>query len=320
MSRLGWRSRWTALAALLVVTILWGWTFVWMKQCIDAARTLLGRDSGPALVSFYVAVRFGVAAAAFSLWRPARSALAPGTWRAGAVLGTLLYAGFALQMLGLSGITPAVSAFLTSLYVAFAAILTAIVHRERPRVSLVAGVLLATFGAGFIEGPPQITYGLAEAMTIGCAFLFAVHILLTDRLTRAHPPLGVTLTSFVVTAGLASATLGLALLRPGAVPARDLGRLLVDRGYWIPLALAIVFSTIVALTLMNLFQRFLDPVRAAIVFALEPIWATIVAAVLGYGAPTKWLLVGGGALLAGNIVAELGTMMDGRPSDPRVGV
>ena len=57
---------------------------------------------------------------------------------------------------------------------------------------------------------------------------------------------------------------------------------------------------------MNLFQRDLDPVRAAIVYALEPVWTTLIAWGFGMGAPSGWLLAGGGALLAGNLVAELG--------------
>ena len=32
----------TALLALLVVTIIWGWTFSWMKEAIDAASAQLG--------------------------------------------------------------------------------------------------------------------------------------------------------------------------------------------------------------------------------------------------------------------------------------
>jgi drug/metabolite transporter (DMT)-like permease len=305
------RGRIVTLSALLLVTVLWGWTFVWMKQCLDAASRVLGRDGGSALVSFYVAVRFGAAAVVLGAWPAARSGLDSGTWRAGAVLGGLLFSGFALQMRGLAGITPAVSAFLTSLYVVFAAIFTAILHRARPKTSLILGVLLATFGAGFIEGPPHLTFGAAEWMSVGCAFIFAFHILATDRLTRAHPPLGVTLTSFVITAVLAAGALAIALTLPGAVTREALWLLLLDRGYWVPLALATFFSTIVALTLMNFFQRLLDPVRAAILFALEPIWTTVIAAALGYGSPSTWLLVGGGALLAGNVVAELGAMMGG---------
>jgi drug/metabolite transporter (DMT)-like permease len=66
----------------------------------------------------------------------------------------------------------------------------------------------------------------------------------------------------------------------------------------------------VALTLMNVYQRELDPVRAAILYALEPIWTTLIAAALGLGFPSYWLWIGGGALVAGNLIAELGVTAD----------
>jgi drug/metabolite transporter (DMT)-like permease len=56
---------------------------------------------------------------------------------------------------------------------------------------------------------------------------------------------------------------------------------------------------------MNFFQRDLPPVRAAILYALEPIWASMVALSIGQTEPTLWLYIGGGALLLGNLVAEL---------------
>jgi drug/metabolite transporter (DMT)-like permease len=66
------------------------------------------------------------------------------------------------------------------------------------------------------------------------------------------------------------------------------------------------FATVLALSLMNVFQREIDPVRAAILYALEPIWATFAALIAGMDQLTPWLWVGGSVLLAGNLVAELG--------------
>ena len=56
---------------------------------------------------------------------------------------------------------------------------------------------------------------------------------------------------------------------------------------------------------MNMFQRELDPVRAAIIYALEPVWAVLAVFLVGMGEPTAWLYVGGTALLLGNVIAEI---------------
>jgi drug/metabolite transporter (DMT)-like permease len=302
------RSR--ALIALFAVTILWGCTFVWMKQSLNAAERVLGHPGGAPVVVVYVGIRFGLAALVLALWPRARRAIDRGAWRGGAVLGGILFSGFLLQMLGLENVTPPVSAFLTSLYVVFAAILSAWLHRARPHLPFMIGVGLATFGAGFIEGPPYLTFGTAEWLTVASAFLFAVHILATDRITKAHVPVAVTLAMFVWTAVFALAALPVALMRAGAPSPAALLTLLHDAGFALPLLLSTLFATVLALTLMNQFQRELDPVRAAILFALEPIWTTLIAMATGFDRPGFWLWIGGGALLAGNLVAEWGAARD----------
>jgi drug/metabolite transporter (DMT)-like permease len=299
-----------ALAALLLVTILWGFSFVWMKQNLEAAARILGGPAGWAVVSFFVAVRFGAAAILLAFWPRARTGLDRGAWWAGLVLGALLFFGFVLQILGLEGVTPPVSAFLTSLYVVFAALLTAIMKKSRPRLALLAGIALATFGAGFIEGPPNLTFGLPEWLTVLCALIFAVVILATDRLTKTHAPLAVTLASFVATGALGAGSTLLALADPRAPTMRALAALLADPDFVRPLVLLTLFSTVAALTLMNLFQREIDPVRASIIYSLEPIWATVIAFAYGLGRPTAWLVVGGCALLAGNLVAEFAPVFE----------
>jgi len=301
-----------AVLALFAVTILWGGTFVWMKQSLNAAERVLGHPGGASVVVLYLGLRFGVAAVVLALWPRARRALDRGAWRGGAVLGVILFAGFVLQMLGLAGVSPPVSAFLTSLYVVFAANLSAWLHRARPHLPFMIGVALATLGAGFIEGPPHLTFGAAEWLTVASAFIFAIHILATDRITKAHAPLAVTLAMFVWTAALAVVTLPVAMMRAGAPTVAGLLALLRDAGFALPLVLATFFATVLALTLMNQFQRELDPVRAAILFALEPIWTTLIAVLYGFGRPGFWLWIGGGALVAGNLIAEWGVAVDDR--------
>ncbi len=299
-----------AVIALFSVTILWGCTFVWMKQSLNAAERVLGHPGGAPVVVLYVGIRFGLAAVVLALWPRARRALDRGAWRGGAVLGGILFSGFLLQMLGLENVTPPVSAFLTSLYVVFAALISAWMHRARPHLPFLIGVALATFGAGFIEGPPHLSFGTAEWLTVASAFIFAIHIIATDRITKANVPVAVTLAMFVCTAAFSVCALPLAMMRAGAPASTELLALLRDAGFALPLLLSTLFATVLALTLMNQFQRELDPVRAAILFALEPIWTTLIAMAAGFGRPGFWLWIGGGALLAGNLVAEWGAARD----------
>ena len=70
-----------AILALLAVTILWGCTFVWMKQSLNAAEAFLGRQGGSAVIVVYVGIRFLLAAIVLGLWPRARRLLDSGSWQ-----------------------------------------------------------------------------------------------------------------------------------------------------------------------------------------------------------------------------------------------
>jgi drug/metabolite transporter (DMT)-like permease len=301
------RARPRALLAILVVTVIWGWSFVWIKEGLDAAEAALPAGHERVGLALFLLGRFVLGALGLVLVLPSsRRGLDAGVWRGGSVLGGLLLVGFLLQMTGLQDVTPAVSAFLTSLYVVFTALLTVALTRKPLRPSLALGALLATLGASFISGPPQVSFGFGEWITVAGALVFAVHILATDRWTRRHAPLPLTLTSFLAVIAGSALVLALELLRDGAPGLETLGALLATRAFLVPLAACGFLATFVALSLMNLFQRELDPVRAAVLYTLEPVFASLISIAYGLGGTSKWLWIGGGALLAGNLVAELG--------------
>jgi drug/metabolite transporter (DMT)-like permease len=304
-------TRRRAQLALFVVSLIWGATFVWMKQSLTAAAAHLGAERGIAASALFLGVRFGAAALiVLVISRTARRAWtrpdAGPAWRAGAWLGLLLLLGFGFQMRGLEDVTPAVSAFLTSLYVLFTAILAAIRSRRGLHVSLVAGAVLATLGAGLVRGRPELHFTTGEWITIASAFVFAAHILATDRLTRVVEPMCITLTSFTVIALGNLALFAVCMASDAALSWERVTGLLAAREFLVPLVLTTILATVVALSLMSLYQRELDPVRAAILYAFEPIFATLFGLAAGLDSLTSWLWIGGGLILLGNLIAELG--------------
>ena len=56
---------------------------------------------------------------------------------------------------------------------------------------------------------------------------------------------------------------------------------------------------------LNLYQKTVSPVHAAIIYALEPVWAAMFSLFMGLeGDFTFWLPLGAAALLLGNLVIE----------------
>jgi drug/metabolite transporter (DMT)-like permease len=294
-------TRRQAALGLLAITFLWGGTFVWMKQALNALGPEVGEFSRTGVVGTMVAARFFIALVLLGmLSQKARDGLtSKENWIGGLILGSLMLAGFVLQMIGIDSVNPSVSAFLTSLYVVFTALLSAKMSERRPTRVMILGVLLATFGAGFIDGPPHIVWGLAEILTVLCAFFFALHIIYTDKITKRLDPISVTMTSFAVV------VVGATLI--GLISARDVSVVSVvwQDGVILPLLCLGIFGSLVCILALNAFQRHLNPTHAAIIYAFEPVWATLYGLAEGLVDISFWLGIGGGALLIGNMIVEL---------------
>ncbi|MBE27523.1 MAG: hypothetical protein CMB06_00210 [Euryarchaeota archaeon] len=295
-----------ATLALFIVTIIWGCTFLWLKQALDTAELYSSGNQTNIVATLFVALRFGFAIGLFFIFVPSIRQEIRGyaVWNDGAILSLFMLGGFVFQMIGLEGISPAVSAFLTSLYVLFTALILAWFSGKLQSRSLVVGVILATFGAGFIQGPPQLHYDISEWLTILCALMFAGHIIFTDISTKRVSPVGLTFTSITISTLLCFLLFDLFLyFNVGKV---DFIGLLQDFDFMFPLILSSFFGTFGALVLVNIYQKHMSPVRAAILYALEPVWATVFSVALGMTDFTFWLLLGGSALLVGNLISELG--------------
>jgi drug/metabolite transporter (DMT)-like permease len=297
-----------ALLALLVVTSVWGATFIWMKQALNALESEIAVQGRFQVIAILVAARFLVAAVVmFFAFSRARTALRePEQWKGGLILGGIMFVGFVTQMIGLEEISPSVSAFLTSLYVVFTALISMLFTKSRPTRTLLVGVLLATFGAGFIQGPPHLTWGVGEILTVICAVFFALHIIFTQRITQEVDPVGVTLTSFVV---VSAGSIVLLFLAGGGQSISQWSIVFKD-GVLLQVLCLGIGGSFFCLLLLNIYQRYLNPIQAAIIYALEPVWATIYGLTLGLDEWTGWILIGGSALFFGNVVVEIFTNAD----------
>lgn len=299
----GPKQRQIAILALLAVTLVWGATFVWMKQALDALddeKATLGTNG---VVAVLVFARFAIAALLMLIFfRKARSSLTDRRiWLDGIMLGGLMFLAYLSQMIGLDDINPSVSAFLTSLYVVFTALISSAYNLRLPTKIMLLGVGLATFGAGFIQGPPHLTWGVAEFITVFCALLFALHILFTQHITTRRDPIAVSTTSFIVVTICSIITV---FILGDGTDAKQ-WQLLFSDGVIVPVLLLGIGGSFFCLLFLNMYQRYLHPIQAAIIYALEPVWATIYGLQLGMVDWSIWILIGGGALFLGNIIVEL---------------
>lgn len=275
-----------ATLALLGATAIWGGTFVTVKDALASADTFT-----------FLALRFALGAVvATALAARGLSAL---EWkrvlRPGVVLGVLLSGGYVLQTLGLETSTPARSAFITGLTVIFVPFVAWLLTRKRPPVRSFVAPIVALIGlqrltGASFDGPLPV----GDVLTLGCAVLYAFHIAATSRLGEGLPALALTAVQLAVVAVLSAASLPFVTTRLAPTPA-----------FWFAVVFTGVLASAVAIGVQVWAQKELTAVRAAVIYALEPVFALLVAALSGLGLPSPAELVGGAFILSAVLISEV---------------
>jgi drug/metabolite transporter (DMT)-like permease len=306
-----------ATAMLVVVTLLWGLSFAWMKNWQAAAQ---GAPGGPLLASLtLIALRMPLAMVVLAAWQPRLfTAATRRAYAAGALIGVPFTAGFVLQVWGLNWTTPALSAFVTSLGSAWVPLLAwACLGVSVGRLTLL-GLAVALAGTAVLglrldEGWPL---GPGEALTLIASLLFAVELLVLDRLGRtvnsAHLTAGFLGASAVLSAAAATAV---AAAGPGLEAwAAWVGDMLGRPPVLRDLALMTLLPTVLAFHWMNTYQPRVPVSRAALIYLLEPVFSAAFSVWWKHDEVTDVLLLGGGLVLAGNLLVELPRWLGASPS------
>jgi drug/metabolite transporter (DMT)-like permease len=274
---------------LAVVTLIWGSTFVLVKDTVEQVPVMT-----------FLAARFAtgglvLAVAVFMLgrWRGL-------TWRElgwSALIGTALWAGYAFQTLGLQGTTASKAGFITGLSVVLVPVLGMFVLRHRPGVWAWIGIALATGGLALLSlrFDERIEINQGDLLVLGCAGAFAVHIVLVALTVRWADPLRVT-TVQVIVAGLLN-----------AVSAALFGQQVasMSQEVWASVLFLGVAATALAFLVQVSVQRFTTATHTALIFTLEPVFAAIFGSWLDNDVLTLSGWIGAGLILAGMLVTEL---------------
>lgn len=296
-----------ATAALLVATFFWGCGFTWAKSGGEAVNRLLELPNGSAIGPIWLlAIRFALAGALWMAIFPAsRRGWTPGGAARAAAAGFLLSLGLVTQHLGLDRASEAVTAFLTSLTILFVPLLMTIFLRRPPPGILWAGVALATVGVWMMTGASPGGFGLGEALGLGCAVLFSLHIIAVNLVVARDVAVRVAPGQFL-TVGVVCAITCLFVERgPEALmPVRSID-LALHPDVRLNLLLMIVLVTICAFGLQTHFQPRIDPTRAALLYLVEPIFAAAYAWVMAGRGLATIALLGAGLILLANVLVEI---------------
>ena len=273
--------------ALLAVTAIWGSTFFLIKDLVTRIE-----------VADLLAVRFALASVGLAVLVGRRLTMSRRLVIPGIGLGVLYGGAQVLQTLGLASTSASVSGFLTGLYVVATPLLGAAILRQRIRGSTWLAVALATVGLGVLS-LTGVSTGYGELLTVASAVVYAGHILALSRISTPGTALGLSLVQLVVITLVCTA---LALL-----PVSQLGLQLPTSGRdWLAIGYLGLVAGAGTMVLQTWAQARIDATRAAVIMAMEPVWAAGFAVAVGSEVVTVRMVVGGLAILAAMYLAELG--------------
>jgi drug/metabolite transporter (DMT)-like permease len=269
-----------AAVGLMVVTLVWGVSFTVVKGALAGITPML-----------FVGIRFALA---ILLIAPVLRGITRAELRAGLLLGLLFWGGFVFQTIGIVHTTPSRSAFITALSIPLVPLVGWATVRQRPHLAILLGILCASAGVYLLTDPGTGGPNKGDLLTLGCAVFFAGHIVAAGSLGGAGAAMRILGVQFAVTCVLAFA----------ALPFTESPAITPSLG----LALAIAFLSVSAVATFWFqlrAQRVVPPGETALIFSLEPLFASLASwIVLGEVLSlTQW--VGGALVFSAVLLAAL---------------
>jgi drug/metabolite transporter (DMT)-like permease len=272
-----------ATAALILVTAVWGLTFVQVKDAVELYP-----------LAAFLAVRYAIASVALAPMATARlRSLGRDGLFAGAVLGVLIALGIGLQTAGLERTTVTNTGFITGLYVLFTPLLALALFRTPIPRDVWAAVGLALIGLVLLSGVPEGS-AAGDVLVLASTLAQALQIVMVERYANRFDVFSLTFVE-VATAGVAFGVLAIAL-----------GDLSVPRGatVWAALLVTGLFAVAFAMLVQIWAQRRVSATRIAIIFSLETVFAGLAGYLLAGDRLGAIGLAGCAAIFAGIVIAE----------------
>jgi drug/metabolite transporter (DMT)-like permease len=260
---------------LLMVTAVWGWTFVLVKDAVTHYPTL------PFLQLRFILAFLVMVVLVRRL--PARPEV-----RVGVIAGAVLAAGYLTQTVGLTMTSPGNSGLITGLFVVFTPLIERVFGVPVRWFTSIA-VVAALAGTVMLVGGPS-GFGLGDVLTIATAFFFALHLVLLSHWSPGLRSAPLAMLQMGTSALIFSAGGTWSLPAPTAA-------------VWFAIIVTGVFASALAFYIQTWAQQHLSASRTALILTTEPAWALVAAVVLA-GQRFGLLQAVGAALMLAAIVGH----------------
>lgn len=270
---------------LILVALIWGGTFPAIKMGLQDISPLL-----MVILRFFLGFLFFLPIIIVKRRLISRDLL-----KAGFALGFFTFVGYGMLTIGLTMTTVAKSSFISYGYALMVPPLQFLLLKKRVNPINLVGLLIAFTGMLIFTSTDTSGWNRGDSLTLVVALGYAFYVVLLDKYTRVYNLNILTGIQFLVTA----------LLSALALPFFETPQFIFSGNSLGALFYLIVPGTVGALYLMNRFQKDTTPVRAVIIYALEPVFAVV----LGYLFLNEYIgwkeLAGGAIILTGVLFSEI---------------
>lgn len=272
--------------ALLLATLIWGSSFIIMKDALDNIGTF-----------FLLAVRFTGACILLAIvFFKKLKKLNKEVVKAGFVMGTALITAYILQTFGLAETTPGKNAFLTAGYCILVPFMFWAVAGTRPDHYNIIAAVLCIAGIGLVALDDNLTMGRGDVLTLMCCAFYALHIIVSARYTQTYDVMLLTLLQFFFAALWSS--LLCVLFEPVPAVAE------ISPYTWFSLGYLCVFATAGALLMQTYGLKYTSPSAGALILSLESVFGVIFSIMVGAEAVTARLLLGFAVIFVAIVISE----------------
>jgi len=282
---------------LVLVTAIWGSTFIVNRLALETAPPLV-----------FVLVRFALACVVLLILARGR-ARTPGLARDSAVIGVLLAIGIGSQIAGQLFTTASKAAFVTGLSVPLTPVAGYLMTKKRPSRENLTGLVLAATGFALLTWPEGAAgWNRGDLLIVATAVSYAVLIVVMAETAPKHDVRWYSfgqIAAGAVAVGVTRLALAPFLSGSGVFAAAERRPLpLTPRIVAAILWMALV-ATVVTFLAQTWAQQRMPATHAAILFALEPVFTALFAALFLGERMTGRDWSGAVLVLLGIVVSEL---------------
>jgi len=276
----GGRNKYLITSLVLMVTAIWGGSFVVMKD------TLVRMD-----VNSFLGWRFMIATLLLVAMRPrTMKHFTKKFLIKGVVVGSLLGSGYIFQTFGLTQTTVAKTGFITGLYAIFTPLLAAGLFKKQVSRVQWSATALAFAGLAMLSFK-GLSLGIGESLVLVSALLFAGHIIALGEWSSGMDTYALTV---VQMASVSAISFIASLTTKTEAPH--------DAGVWKAILFTAVFASAFAFLIQTWTQSFMAPTAIGILLTMEYIFAAIFGVIFGHEHLGLRTLIGGSLVIVALVV------------------